>query len=222
MKGFLFIPEMAVAACRDVAPKINTRRVMGQQPSETHETADRTSYRMAPKLKIYEGRTVAEFLYTMGEIEAIPCDYRVGERRCLLTTWATNPTFNEFCPTVIGDLYDHERRVRDDFKFWHAGMGPRPDGFGKNRPGRFLPNMLRHLMPVFEVVSVRAERVQSISEEDAKAEGVELIEGNPRRHDGLDYSSEFASLWDSINAKRGFGWSVNPWVWVITFKRVTA
>lgn len=30
----------------------------------------------------------------------------------------------------------------------------------------------------------------------------------------------FATLWDSINAKRGFGWDVNPWVWAISFKVV--
>ena len=29
----------------------------------------------------------------------------------------------------------------------------------------------------------------------------------------------FIPLWDSLNAKRGFGWSDNPWVWVISFKK---
>ena len=27
----------------------------------------------------------------------------------------------------------------------------------------------------------------------------------------------FRHLWDSINAKRGFGWDANPWVWVVEF-----
>lgn len=30
----------------------------------------------------------------------------------------------------------------------------------------------------------------------------------------------FAMLWDNINAKRGFGWDANPWVWVVEFRRV--
>ena len=30
----------------------------------------------------------------------------------------------------------------------------------------------------------------------------------------------FQKLWDSINAKRGFGWDANPWVWVVTFSRI--
>jgi len=29
---------------------------------------------------------------------------------------------------------------------------------------------------------------------------------------------EYASLWDSINAKRGFAWDTNPWVWVLEFR----
>jgi hypothetical protein len=27
-------------------------------------------------------------------------------------------------------------------------------------------------------------------------------------------------LWNSINAKRGYSWESNPWVWVIEFKRI--
>lgn len=32
----------------------------------------------------------------------------------------------------------------------------------------------------------------------------------------------FGHLWDSINAKRGFGWNDNPWCWVLSFKRIYA
>jgi len=91
-----------------------------------------------------------------------------------------------------------------------------------------------------EVVNVRVERVQDISMEDCQREGVSipLIDGRPLvRLTGnfrpIEYTKQdvrkwtecewwrfsFASLWDSINAKRGFGWTVNPWVWVIEFKK---
>jgi hypothetical protein len=33
-------------------------------------------------------------------------------------------------------------------------------------------------------------------------------------------SRSVQTLWDSINASRGFGWDVNPWVWVIEFRKV--
>lgn len=42
--------------------------------------------------------------------------------------------------------------------------------------------------------------------------------------DGLDWRYDtpreaFVATWDTLYAARGFGWDVNPWVWVVTFKR---
>lgn len=70
-----------------------------------------------------------------------------------------------------------------------------------------------------EVVSVRVERVQEISAADARAEGIRQPkdwETWSDQHGILEYRN----LWNSINAKRGFGWDKNPWVWVIEFRRV--
>jgi len=41
-------------------------------------------------------------------------------------------------------------------------------------------------------------------------------------HHAIDEQSRqaFRDVWNSLNAKRGFGWGTNPWVWVITFKRI--
>jgi hypothetical protein len=69
-----------------------------------------------------------------------------------------------------------------------------------------------------EVTGVRVERLQEISEADAIAEGIPAFKPSPSKIPRLHY----ASLWDSLNAKRGFGWDKNPWVWVVEFKRVTA
>lgn len=80
-----------------------------------------------------------------------------------------------------------------------------------------------------EVVSVRVESVQDITEEDAKAEGVDggclnCGESSAEQSCGCDrpepnYRDAFSGLWDSINAKRGYDWASNPWVWVVEFKR---
>lgn len=72
-----------------------------------------------------------------------------------------------------------------------------------------------------EIVSVRVERVQDISEADAVAEGVPfegiaICRGNERP----DPRPVFARLWNAINGPRGYGWDVNPFVWVIEFKQV--
>jgi hypothetical protein len=61
------------------------------------------------------------------------------------------------------------------------------------------------------------ERVQDISEEDAKAEG--LLWAKNRKPSKENYGAGFMAEWDSLNAKRGFSWDSNPWVWVIEFER---
>jgi hypothetical protein len=83
------------------------------------------------------------------------------------------------------------------------------------RPSIFMPRPACRLE--LEIVKVRCERLQDISEHDAE------MEGDPKR--GLISSENthrdwYRALWDSINGKRGFGWDVNPWVWVVEFNRV--
>lgn len=68
---------------------------------------------------------------------------------------------------------------------------------------------------MLEIVAVRVERLQDISEADAKAEG---CQADP--YDGPTYYDHFALLWRSINGQGS--WTTNPWVWVIEFKRVPA
>jgi hypothetical protein len=82
---------------------------------------------------------------------------------------------------------------------------------------------------LLDLTDVRVQRVQEIGEGDARAEGVLWVPGHGEiaqadLEEGystyLDCRQGFQVLWNSINAKRGFGWDVNPWVWAITFKRV--
>jgi len=61
------------------------------------------------------------------------------------------------------------------------------------------------------VTNVRVQRVQEITE------GEILAEGCPKEY--LLGSSWYRPLWDSIYAKKGFGWEGNPFVWVIEFER---
>jgi hypothetical protein len=72
---------------------------------------------------------------------------------------------------------------------------------------------------LLEVTDVRVERLQAITEEDARAEGV----GGPPLHPGPDFAhrTAFAVLWDEINGKRA-PWESNPWVWVVSFQRAGA
>ena len=71
-----------------------------------------------------------------------------------------------------------------------------------------------------EIVKVRVERLQEITENDAVAEGAPaLVEEDSSVTCGR-HKTVFVKLWDKLNAKRGYGWDNNPWVWVIEFKRI--
>ncbi len=77
------------------------------------------------------------------------------------------------------------------------------------RPSIHMPRWASRITLVVE--SVRVERVQDITEEDARAEGVS-------ERTILTAREAFARLWDTINAKRA-PWQSNPWVWVVGFRR---
>lgn len=73
-----------------------------------------------------------------------------------------------------------------------------------------------------EIAGVRVERLQSISYEDCCREtGAPLKwEGEGPEPYRRDMHGSFQILWDGINAKRGYSWDSNPWVWAIEFKRI--
>lgn len=68
-----------------------------------------------------------------------------------------------------------------------------------------------------EVTEVRVQRVQDISEEDAKAEGMSpCIELSSTEEHSSTYRCAFADLWGDVYGT----WDRNDWVWATTFKRV--
>jgi hypothetical protein len=86
------------------------------------------------------------------------------------------------------------------------------------RPAIFMPRTASRI--TLEVTSVRVERLQEISEADAIAEGVGLpmYEAD---ESGPTYACAYRHLWDRLNAARGFGWDASPWVWCISFRRIS-
>ena len=116
----------------------------------------------------------------------------------------------------------------DDSDEYKVRLGPiyraDADDLGPWVPSIFMPRKYSRI--TLEIVSVRVQRVQEISEEDAEAEGVERCgPGNGEGFHGPTvaelYRWGYRNGWNAINAKRGFSWDKNPWVWVIEFKRVT-
>lgn len=71
-----------------------------------------------------------------------------------------------------------------------------------------------------EITNIRVERLREITVEDIVAEGVQPVSGKVYSRGCGVYVDEWIDGWDKLNAKRGYSWELNPWVWVIEFKRV--
>jgi hypothetical protein len=76
------------------------------------------------------------------------------------------------------------------------------------KPSIFMPRKASRI--TLEVKRVRVERLQDITEEDARAEGFANMNSS---------RVCFRTLWDTLNAKRDYSWESNPWVYVIEFVR---
>ncbi len=88
----------------------------------------------------------------------------------------------------------------------------------KWKPSIFMPRWASRI--TLEVTGVKVERLQEISEEDAKAEGVpNRIMTNHEPPNEFTWKRGFEFLWQSLNAKRS-PWERNDWVWVYSFRRV--
>jgi hypothetical protein len=95
------------------------------------------------------------------------------------------------------------------------------------KPSIHMPRFACRLL--LEITSIRVERLQSISENDAVAEGIEPLAHLDIKKYGWRFKdyigssaclpiASFQTLWQSINGPES--WNQNPWVWVIEFKRI--
>jgi len=136
-----------------------------------------------------------------GEAKWFSCPYgKVGDRLWVRETWARHPDCG-------GILY----RATD------PGWDDNDYGI-KWKPSIHMPRWASRL--TLEIIGVRVERVQEISLDDMRAEGVRpTTEASLLWRETL--RENFIALWDSINAKRiGCSWDVNPWVWAISYRRI--
>lgn len=128
--------------------------------------------------------------------EKIKCPYQIGQTLWVRETWAESINSKRHGNTYIykADGWEYP------FKW---------------KPSIFMPRWASRFN--IEVTNIRVERLQDISVEDCKKEGIEidyfLAFGNPEQF----FKTSFKILWDSINKKRGYGWDVNPYVWVLEF-----
>jgi hypothetical protein len=93
-------------------------------------------------------------------------------------------------------------------------------------PSIHMPRIASRL--TLEITEVCVQRLDEISREDAKAEGLSFVgdggagygvPGIASSWSGNPFDS-YRELWNSINGAGS--WDMNPWVWALTFKQVTA
>lgn len=138
------------------------------------------------------------------------CPYgQVGDRLWVRETWAVQAHLDNLRPNDISSVALCYYRARKQ-------VSPAEVTRGKWRPSIFMPRWASRI--TLEITGLRVERLQEISQDDAKSEG--LLPQLSRNQSGWrTLIDDFAELWDSMNAKRGSPWESNPWVWVIGLKR---
>lgn len=148
------------------------------------------------------------------------CQYRPGDILWVRETWC-NINKPEYPPEYY--------YLADCLQPWIEDYNPNE---WKWKPSIHMPRTAARLF--LKVTNIRVERLQDITEEDAMAEGIAGYWAEPHKdvppfigvakEAGADLCrtrrKAFQQLWDSLNAKRGYGWDMNPWVWVIEFERV--
>jgi hypothetical protein len=87
----------------------------------------------------------------------------------------------------------------------------------RSKPSIHMPRWASRI--TLRITDIRVERLQDITEDDARAEGCDPARWIDETDVGMEgYREGFARLWNKINGPGA--WDANPWVWVISFERV--
>jgi len=143
-----------------------------------------------------------------------------GDRLWVRETWASVPATAYRC-SVEEDGSQVAHKESPDGYGWAIYRAGWTHCAPSWKPSIHMPRWASRL--TLEITDVRVERVQSITDDDAWDEGCADFVGEPidagerwilPREAPRD---EYRRLWDKLNAKRGYGWDANPWVWALTF-----
>ncbi|HDZ9277570.1 TPA: hypothetical protein RUZ28_002686 [Klebsiella pneumoniae] len=241
-RGMIFNSEM-VRAILD-GRKTQTRRIMKVQPESNQLglllITDSTKHSDIGKYHWAESNATGN--HVRSKLFSSPFG-AVGERIWVRETWAT--LGNE-----EGCYVDWEDNLckgdeRSAARIYRASCEQRPGDYGlwsipddaywkphtkehkfegAWRPSIHMPRWASRIL--LEITDVRVERLNAISEEDARAEGIIdggcLNCGEPEpcgcANPEPDATDAFAYLWQSIYGQES--WNANPWVWVISFERI--
>ena len=138
-----------------------------------------------------------------------------GDRLWVRECWRTASAYDDLSPSQMGGEEPIRYEADQTWQTWGWG---RPHSTGRHRAARHMPRWASRLTLL--VTDVRVQRLQEISEDDARAEGVlpDGFEGY-RGHEGtIGYPTAiwaFRHIWNSIHGPDA--WDANPWVAAISF-----
>jgi len=211
--------------------KMHTRRLVKVRDKELHDDTDFLHGGSAEVALGHGSGSIGEFREQDGRwfgltgwktVCNIACPYgKPGDR-----LWVRE-SFQALFADGIEERWQTNYKTGEGYKVYYMATDARQefiDGEDDTKdtitPSIFMPRWASRI--TLEVVSVRVERLQDISEADALEEGVPPLKTAGGLYDWTVKPrgpvGDFQALWESINGADS--WDANPWVWVIEFKRL--
>lgn len=223
-RGIPYSPEMVKAKMRPVDPKSMTRRGVKLSNPQAHmEFAEEEGGEF-----IFEGDghhfTTWEAFDTFEPEERLRCPYGVpGDLLYTREAWRTSKSYDHLTPKQLL-AQNPQAPIKYEADGAVRGLLGEGEEWGRYRHARFMPREAARLWD--ELLAVKVERLQSISEEDAQAEGIHKYRDEncykiytPTTRFGTASPIEsFQSLFVSINGPEP--WERNEWVWALSFRRI--
>lgn len=215
MKPILFNTEMVRAILE--GRKTVTRRLVKPAPagdgSKPEELITRPGYwnQWSDDYVYRQPCKIGDILYVRETWKFIPCiDCEKKQCNFIPITYEDKHSVTEGCFDYRADYYSQTRIP------WNPSI-----------------HMPKEAARIFLSVSdVRVERLQDITEEQARAEGampfclsvdsVDTPDSERTWHEVGPAIPQFIKIWDATIKSKGrerYGWAANPWVWVISFER---
>lgn len=226
--------DSVCAILRDIEPKTQTRRLVRWQPYDAREKINLAFSGLEAGYYFTGVPTSGWVLRSRGaggcwndRTKPVQSPYGApGDRLWVRETWATE----ERAPDMVDGIW---YRADDSFRpieatpaaadAWVVANGNRK--IREARSPIYMPRWASRI--TLEVVEVRVERLMSITETDARAEGFSAdprpgtVNGKPASVAFFNPRIWYAYAWNALNEKRA-PWLSNPFVWAVTFRRVTS
>lgn len=201
--------------------KTQTRRIVKPQPSNEAAACSRMV------------STERGLIYSFHDSRGVPVPWRMDIPEGYIPSNAGPFRHIGHCPYgVPGDRLWVRETWGVAFGVGCAGIAYRADNVGDEwdvnldelqhghwRPSIHMPR--EHSRITLEITDVHVHRLQEISDVEAFAEGIQSFVDSNRSASGDGTArGAFKALWQSINGDGS--WNANPWVWALTFKRITS